>query len=42
MVQKTNLYYQQNKNKNDVLVTAEKMKKFIEVNIMMGIKSSVE
>ena len=37
MVQQTNLYYQQNKNKNDVLVTAE-MKKFIGVNIMMGIK----
>ena len=37
MVHQTNLYYQQNKNKNDVLVTAE-MKKFIGVNIMMGIK----
>ena len=29
MVQQTNLYYQQNKNKNSVLVTAEEMKKFI-------------
>ena len=38
MFQQTNLYYQQNKNKNDVLVTAEEMKKFIRVNIMMGIK----
>ena len=38
MVQQTNLYYQQNKNKNDVLVTAEEMKKFIGVNIMMDIK----
>ena len=38
MVQQTNVYYQQNKTKNDVPVTAEEMKKFIEVNIMMGIK----
>ena len=38
MVQQTNLYYQQNKNKNDVLVTVEEMKKFIVVNIMIGIK----
>ena len=38
MVQQTNLYYQQNKNKNEVLVTAEEIKKFIGVNIMMGIK----
>ena len=38
IVQQTNLYYQQNKNKNDVLVTAEEMMKFIQVNIMMSIK----
>ena len=38
MVQQTNLYYQQNTKKNDVLVTAEEMKKFIGVNIMMDIK----
>ena len=38
MIQQTSLYYQQNKNKNEVLVTAEEMKKFIGVNIMMGIK----
>ena len=38
MVQQTNLYYQQNKSKNDVLVTAEEMKKFIGVDLMMGIK----
>ena len=38
MVQQTNLYYQQNKNKNDDLVTAEEMKKFIGVNIMIDIK----
>ena len=38
MVQKTDMHYQHNKNKNDVLVTAEEMKKFIRVNIMMCIK----
>ena len=32
------VYYEQNNNKNDVLVTAEEMKKFIGVNIMMSIK----
>ena len=38
MVQQTNLYYQRNKNKNYVLETADEVKKFIGVNIMMGIK----
>ena len=38
MFQRINLYYQQYKNKNYVLVTAEEMKKFIRVNIIMGIK----
>ncbi|XP_058810435.1 piggyBac transposable element-derived protein 3-like [Phymastichus coffea] len=38
MVQQTNLYYLKNKIKNDVPVTADEIKKFIGVNIIMGVK----